>query len=189
MKYIRSDLAIWIAACLVLAICMMRWASSSLVINMPVKSDLILVPSGDFTSRTGQALALAQQGFADLIVIDEGANTLDFGRTLAERRAEQLSRSGVSFKVCPIHGDSTSSESREAARCIVKLHPKSVLIVTSDFHTRRSLAMFQRAMPEISFSVAATTTSFSTDPWWSPKSIKTTAGEWGGILWWKVAER
>jgi uncharacterized SAM-binding protein YcdF (DUF218 family) len=189
MKYIRTDVSVYIAICVLLAGWIVRCASVSLIVDTPIRSDLILVPSGDFALRTERAIALAEGGFARLIVVDEGADTLTFGRTLAERRIEQLSGSGMPFKLCPIEADSTSAETREAARCLRELGPRRVLIVTSDFHTRRSLAMFQRAMPETSFSVAAARTSFSTNRWWSTSSLKITAGEWGAILWWKIAER
>ena len=189
MKSIRADVSVCIAICFLLVGWTVRCANASLIVDAPIKSDLILVPSGDFAVRTERAIALAEGGFASLIVVDEGADTLTFGRTLAERRVDQLSGSGMPFKLCPIEADSTSAETREAARCLKPLAPRRVLIVTSDFHTRRSLAMFQRAMPETSFSVAAARTSFSTDGWWSPSSLKITAGEWGAILWWKIAER
>jgi uncharacterized SAM-binding protein YcdF (DUF218 family) len=187
MKYIRVYFAAVVLALGILAI-LLKVLNRSLIVDRPVPADLILVPSGDFAVRSERALYLAELGYGNHVLIDEGAETLNFGRTLAARRSDQLSRSDVKVSVCPIRTDSTYGESREATTCIETLMVRHVLIVTSDFHTRRALAIFRSAMPAVTFSVASTPTAYGSQPWWSISSIATSIEEWGALLWWRIAE-
>jgi uncharacterized SAM-binding protein YcdF (DUF218 family) len=41
--------------------------------------------------------------------------------------------------VCPIFGFSTKAEAEDVSRCLQPVGAHRVLIVTSEFHTRRSL--------------------------------------------------
>ena len=188
MKYIRIHIACW--ALLLIAVPLsLRALNRSLIVDRPVPSDVILIPSGDFASRAGHAIYLAERGFGEHVLIDEGSETLSFGRTLVSRRLHQLPESTVKLHVCPIRTDSTYAESREAVSCLRSLDAHSVLIVTSDFHTRRALSIFRDAMPTATFSVASTPTAYSTQPWWSLESIATSTEEWGAIIWWRVVQR
>ena len=156
------------------------------LVDDPRPSDVILVPAGDFALRTAQALALAQKGYGCAILVDEGSDSQTFGRTLADRRAAQLGESSTIAQVCPIRGETTWEESKEARICLQSSHPRRVLIVTSDFHTRRSLALFQKEMPDIQFSVSAVPTDYSRGPWWRIESIATSLEEWLALLMWKL---
>jgi uncharacterized SAM-binding protein YcdF (DUF218 family) len=189
MKYIRIHVVVCSVFCLLLFLFSLRFLNRSLIVDNPAPSDVILVPSGDFALRSGQALHLAEAGFGSRLLVDEGSESLTYGRSLAARRAEQLSGSAVQVSICPIRSDSTSSESHEAAGCVQSLHAKSVLIVTSDFHTKRALSVFRAAMPGIAFSVASAPTSYGKDPWWSVPSLATSLEEWAAISWWRVTER
>jgi uncharacterized SAM-binding protein YcdF (DUF218 family) len=189
MKYIRIHIAVCGALLLVAVPLTLRALNRSLIVDRPVPSDVILVPSGDFALRAGRAIYLAEHGFGDQVLVDEGSETLSFGRTLASRRLHQLPASTVKLRVCPIRTDSTYAESREAVSCLRSLDAHSVLIVTSDFHTRRALSIFRYAMPAATFSVASTPTAFSTQPWWSLGSIRTSTEEWGALIWWSVMQR
>ncbi len=160
-----------------------------LVVDHPVPSDVIVIPSGAFAVRAERALDLAQRGFGNYVLIDEGAEVLTFGRTLAERRGEQTADWPVKVSICPIQGDSTYKESREAALCLKALDAQRVLIVTSDFHTRRALASYKKALPSVSFSVASVPTEFSTQHWWSPEAAATTVREWGALLWLRLVQK
>jgi uncharacterized SAM-binding protein YcdF (DUF218 family) len=157
----------------------------SLPIDNPQPSDVILVPAGDFISRSSQAIALAKEGFGPRIVIDEGTDRLTFGRTLAERREDQVSDFPVPVRVCPIRGESTSEESKEVRACLAASHPQRILLVTSDFHTRRALAIFQGEMPSIQFSVSAVPTDYSRQPW-RAESVATAIREWIALVWWRI---
>lgn len=168
---------------------LLRLLNRSLIVNQPLPSDVILVLSGDFGIRSDHAIDLAGRGFGNQIVIAEGSETLNFGRTLAERRGEQLASSAAKVSVCPIRADSTYKESKESALCLKAFDARRVLIVTSDFHARRSLAIFRDAIPSATVSVSSTQTDYSNRPWWSINSIGTSIREWIALIWWRFIEK
>ena len=132
-------------------------AGRMLVIDEPRTSDVILVLAGDTDHRPARALQLLGEGYTRKIVIDVPAEGQIYEFSLlqlARRYAEDLSQK-ASISICPIEGLSTKNEARDAEPCLAREGAKSVLIVTSDFHPRRALHIFQKEMPGISFSVAA----------------------------------
>jgi uncharacterized SAM-binding protein YcdF (DUF218 family) len=93
--------------------------------------------------------------------------------------------------ICPIEGLSTKDESKEAEKCIAREGGKSVLIVTSDFHTRRAVGVFRREIPGHEYSVAAARdeTQFGVRWWTHRQWAKTFANEWLRLIWWKVVDQ
>jgi uncharacterized SAM-binding protein YcdF (DUF218 family) len=66
-----------------------------------------------------------------------------------------------------------------------------VLIVTSEFHTRRALSIFRRRLPQYEFSVAAAhdPAHFGT-AWWTRREwAKVTFDEWVKLIWWEAVDR
>jgi uncharacterized SAM-binding protein YcdF (DUF218 family) len=168
-------------------------AGRMLVIDEPRTSDVILVLAGETEHRPARALQLLGEGYTRKIVIDVPAKgqIYEFSPLqLARRYAEDLSQK-ASISICPIEGLSTKDEARDAESCLGREGAKSVLIVTSDFHTRRALHIFQKEIPGISFSVAAArdSTQFGTR-WWAHRQwAKTFLGEWLRWIWWKSVDR
>jgi len=93
--------------------------------------------------------------------------------------------------VCPIAGFSTIAEADDVSRCLHPLGAHRVLIVTSEFHTRRALLIFRHRLPQYQFSVAAARGSGSFgDAWWTNREwAKTTLDEWLKMLWWEAVDR
>ena len=168
-------------------------AGRMLVIDEPRTSDVILVLAGDTEYRPERAMQLLGEGYTRKIVIDVPAERQIYEFSLlqlARRYAEDLSQK-ASISICPIEGLSTKDEARDAEPCLAREGAKSVLIVTSDFHTRRALHIFQKEMPGISFSVAAARDSreFGTR-WWAHRQwAKTFLDEWLRLIWWKCVDR
>ena len=168
-------------------------AGRMLVIDEPRTSDVILVLAGDTEHRPARALQLLGEGYTRKIVIDVPAEGQIYEFTplqLARRYAEDLSQK-ASISICPIEGLSTKDEARDAEPCLAREGAKSVLIVTSDFHTRRALHIFQKEFPGISFSVAAARDSrqFGTR-WWAHRQwAKTFLDEWLRLIWWRLVDR
>jgi uncharacterized SAM-binding protein YcdF (DUF218 family) len=168
-------------------------AGRMLVIDEPRTSDVILVLAGDTEHRPERAMQLLGEGYTRKIVIDVPAERQIYEFSLlqlARRYAEDLSQK-ASISICPIEGLSTKNEARDAALCLAREGAKSVLIVTSDFHTRRALHIFQKEMPGISFSVAAARDSreFGTR-WWAHRQwAKTFLDEWLRLIWWTCVDR
>ena len=74
------------------------------------------------------------------------------------------------------------------------LHPNpisSVLLVTSDFHTRRALSIFKSRLPNYRWSVAACRDDSVFQPdWWRRREwAKTAFMEWTKLIWWEAVDR
>ena len=109
---------------------------------------------------------------------------------IAERYIRNLPRA-ASVGVCPIEGLSTLEESHDVERCLAHERGARVLIVTSDFHTRRSLSIFRHELHGKTVSVAAAhdDAQFGAH-WWSHRQwAKTCLEEWIRLIWWETVER
>jgi hypothetical protein len=168
-------------------------AGSMLVVDAPKRSDVILVLAGETDRRPTRALQLLDQGYARQVVIDVPAAAKVYGFTqveLAEKYVQSLSQA-ASISVCALDGLSTRDESHDAEKCLAREPGKRVLIVTSDFHTRRALSIFRHEIREKSFSVTAVQddTQFG-KRWWTHRQwAKTCVDEWLRLLWWNAVDR
>ena len=109
---------------------------------------------------------------------------------LAQKYIHDLPQ-GSAISICAIDGLSTKDEAKEAEKCLQREDAKSVLIVTSDFHTRRALEIFRREFPGREFSVAAARNDegFGTRWWTHRQWAKTFVDEWLRLIWWKVVDQ
>src|ERR1700693_2615445 len=152
--------SLWILALSVLAglsVGLATQAGNFLIVDAPSRSDAILVLAGETDRRPQRALELLSQGYGRRVVLDVPTNAKIYEFTqieLAQKYIEDLPQPAP-VSICPIHGLSTKDESREPENCLQRAGAKSVLIVTSDFHTRRALEVFRREFPEREYSVAA----------------------------------
>src|SRR5450755_3670960 len=157
-------------------------AGRFLVVDAQVRSDVILVLAGETEHRPERALELLDQGYGRRVVIDVPANAKSYGFTdveLARKYVQGLPQASM-VEICPIEGLSTRDESHDAERCLADVEAKNVLIVTSDFHTRRALSIFRHEIRGASFSTAAALdeTQFGTH-WWAHRQwAKTCVDEW-----------
>jgi len=70
--------------------------------------------------------------------------------------------------LCQMDAETTRTEAIAAEDCLQRLHARSVLLVTSDYHTRRALTIFRHQLPGYQFSVAAYRDSWQFGPqWWT----------------------
>lgn len=176
---------------------LLLWLASSsakfLIIDDPQKSDAILVLAGETDRRPARALELLNQGYARYIVFDVPDGPKVYGSSylqLAQNWASAQPQSRA-LVVCPIQGLSTRAETEDAVECLRKLDTPSVLLVTSDFHTRRALSIFRKEVPEITFHVAAAydPTQFGVQWWRHRQWAKTNLDEWMRLLWWELVDR
>jgi uncharacterized SAM-binding protein YcdF (DUF218 family) len=168
-------------------------AGNILVVDQPERSDVILVLAGETDHRPKRALELLDQGYAPRVVIDVpvAAQIYQFTQVeLAEKYVESLPQA-ASVRICATKGLSTRDESHDAAECLAREPGTRILIVTSDFHTRRSLSIFRHEIPGKSFSVAASRddTQFGTRWWRHRQWAKTCVDEWLRLLWWNLVDR
>jgi uncharacterized SAM-binding protein YcdF (DUF218 family) len=166
-----------------------RW----LVVDDPRPADVILVLAGETEVRPARALELLQQGYGRRVVMDvpAGAKIYEFTQLqLAEKYVHDLPQKNE-VALCPTQGLSTRDELREAGLCLDRERASSVVVVTSDFHTRRALSTFRHELRGRSVSVAAAHDDVQFGiRWWSHRQwAKTALDEWLRLLWWEAVER
>lgn len=170
------------------------WNSGKwLVVDEPQPSDVIVVLAGETDYRPRRALQLLDQGMARRVLIDVPAQSMIFNISeveLAQKYAHSLPEA-ASVEICPIQGLSTRDESHDAEKCLALVGGNRVLLVTSEFHTRRALSIFRHEIRGKSFSVAAAynDTQFGTRWWKHRQWAKTCVDEWLRGLWWNGIER
>jgi uncharacterized SAM-binding protein YcdF (DUF218 family) len=169
------------------------YAGSMLVVDAPDRSDVILVLAGETDRRPARALQLLDQGYGRQVLIDVPARASIYGFTemqLAAKYAQGLPQSAV-VRICPIEGLSTRDEAHDTEKCLSGKEGNHVLIVTSDFHTRRALSIFRHEVRGKSFSIAAAYdgTEFGNRWWTNRQWAKTCLGEWLRVIWWNAVDR
>jgi hypothetical protein len=167
-------------------------AGRVLVVDSPQRSDVILVLAGETEVRPARALELLNQGYGKRVVLDVPAAAATYHTaevTLAEQYVHSLPQASL-VDVCPIAGLSTRDEAHDAEKCLARNEGR-VLIVTSDFHTRRALAIFRHEIGGKTFSVAAARddTQFGARWWTHRQWAKTLLDEWLRMFWWTAVDR
>jgi hypothetical protein len=186
---------IWIFSALIAAVFVLFAANAGriLVVDAPQPSDIIVVLAGETDVRPAYALRLLHEGYAGRVLINVPAAARIYGFTqlqLADEYFHGLPES-ASIGICPIEGLSTRDESHDVERCLAHEKSGRVLIVTSDFHTRRSLSIFRHELRGRFFSIAAArdATQFGTRWWTHRQWSKTCLDEWLRLFWWNALER
>lgn len=168
-------------------------SGSFLVVNHPERADAIVVLAGETDRRPSHALELLGQAYAPRVFIDVPATNVIFGHNLLQI-AQDYVRSlpqAQSVELCPIVGLSTKAETDDVDRCLQPIHARNVLLVTSDYHTRRALSIFSHELPQYHFSVAAAIDrqQFET-AWWKRRQwAKMNFDEWLRLVWWEAVDR
>jgi DUF218 domain len=180
---------------LVIAVLVLVFAANAgtlLVVNDPQKSDAMLVLAGETDYRPQLGLQLLDAGYGRKLVIDVPAQERIYQHTegqLAEKYYGSVPEA-TSIRICPIYGLSTKAESHDVEKCLTPDEHR-ILIVTSDYHTRRALSIFRHELKGRSFSVAASHDSreYGVDWWRHREWAKTCFDEWLKLLWWNAVDR
>ena len=185
----------WVVALLsvLLVITFAMNAGRILVVDDPRPADMILVLAGETDHRPARALELLHQGYGHSVLIDVPADVKIYDVAqldLAEKYVRSLPDS-ASVHLCPVHGFSTREETLDVRKCLAGQDGTRILIVTSDFHTRRALSIFRHQFRDKSFSIAAShePTEFGTRWWTHRQWAKTCTSEWVRTIWWNIIER
>jgi len=189
MKKLRTVLIVLIA----LALFLFSTSGHFLIVNRPQHADAIVVLAGETDRRPALGLQLLQQGYAPRMVLDVPANAKIYHETMLQISQQYVRElpQAQSVIICPIYGLSTKAESQDVSQCLRTLGIHSILVVTSDYHTRRALSTFRHELPGMQISVAA-----ATDPqqfggaWWQHRQwAKLNFDEWLRLVWWHVVDR
>jgi hypothetical protein len=162
-------------------------------VDEPEKSDAIVVLAGETNFRPARALQLLHQGVAPRVFMDAETRNLIYDTQLidiAQKYVNSLEEAGR-VSVCPINGFSTKAEVDDVSRCLQAMGAHRVLIVTSEFHTRRALMIFRHHLPQYQINVAAARNPAQFgEAWWTNREwAKTTLDEWMKMLWWEAVDR
>lgn len=118
-----------------------RWLK---VADEPTPSDAIFVlDGGERGNRLATGLDLLGAGYAPWLLVSHNLFCLHDHRREIETRAEAFGDKLI-WAYCD--GTSTRDEALEARRWLRRLGCSSVLVVTSDYHTRRTRKLFRRAL-------------------------------------------
>jgi len=167
-----------------------------LVVDAPAKADVIVVLAGETQGRPARGLQLLDQDYASKMLLDVPAGSYVYEQSQLQIAQQFLSSRPEAAKLaaCPIVALSTRDEAHDVAKCLTASLPSgvhSILLVTSDFHTRRALAIFRHEMPGVQFSIAASYDRVTYGPkWWQQREwAKTFSGECMRLLWWYGVDR
>lgn len=138
------------------------------------KEDVIAVFSGDSGARTERAVELLKEGYADYLILSGGKVYDDV--TMAELMKNHAIKLGVDESKILIDDEaSTTNENAEFTADIIEENNfRSVIVVTSDYHTRRSKLAMKKALENTLIDgekVEVTVTPFKeekfTTKWWT----------------------
>jgi uncharacterized SAM-binding protein YcdF (DUF218 family) len=171
---------------------LLRQAGPFLIVDQPQRSDAIVVLAGDENDqRFWKAIEMLRAGYAPQVFIDARTDIRAFGRTPAELGADFIQRTvpDLPVRICPTAGDSTRDEIQVAQPCFASA--RNILIVTSDYHTRRALSIVRKRLPMYSWSASAASSGLMITPrWWARRIlVKSVLLEWEKLLWWECFER
>ena len=168
-------------------------AARFLVVDEPTKSDAIVVLAGETNVRPACALDLLRLGFAPHLFLDAETRDLIYDQRLTDIAQKYVNGlpDAKRVSICPSVGFSTNEEADDVDRCLQPLGAHRVLLVTSDYHTRRALMIFRHRLPQYQFNAAAARNpqQFG-EAWWTHREwAKVTFGEWSKMLWWEAVDR
>ena len=158
---------------------LLRMAGESWVVEDPLRqSDALLLLSDDnfFADRATRASELYRQKLAPVVVAS--GRRLRPTAGVAELMEHDLIERGVPKDRIirfPQDADNTRDEAQALRALVVEKNWHSVIVVTSNYHTRRSRYIFERVFPD---SVAVRVASardggFDPERWWeNRKSLK-----------------
>jgi DUF218 domain len=192
---VRRSRTLWMFVGLALAGLALLFAGNAgrmLVVDDPQSADVIVVLAGETDYRPKLGLKLLDQGYGKKLIIDVPGAQEIYQYTqvqLAQNYFGSLPEA-KSITICSIRGLSTKDESRDVEKCLGP-GERRILIVTSDYHTRRALGIFQYELRDRTFSVAAAhdAQEYGVDWWRHREWAKTCFDEWLKLLWWKGVDR
>lgn len=167
----------------------MRFTAESWIVNEPAAhADAILVLGDDnfYGDRATEAAQLFRQGVAPVVVAS--GRRLRPGAGMCELIEHDLIERGVPKENVlrfPHDADNTREEAIALRRLAKEKGWKSMVVVTSNYHTRRVRYIFQKVIPSgVEVSVAsARDGDFDPEHWWERrKSVKEFLGEVVGMV-------
>src|SRR5438128_413272 len=173
----------------------LRLAAETWIVEDPLdKADALIVLGDDnfYADRATRGAQLFREGKASVIVAS--GRRLRPNAGIAELMEHDLIERGVPREriVRFVHdADSTVEEARALTRIVRERKWHSIIVVTSNFHTRRARYIFRRVFPQgVEVRIAsARDGDFDPEHWWEKrKSTKELTKEFAGVVvtWWEL---
>jgi len=179
----RNRAVLWLAlsiavACLVTTflfrdLLLMGLGGELIVADRLEKADLIYVLAGDFFgSRVLSGAELGARGYAPRVLLSGGRYSNEFygnrfSGDLAVQFAVEHGYSPKLFQSVRLESVSTLEEARAMGPVFRRLGAKRVILVTSNFHSRRARLVFRMILPDIDFRVVPSADrDFDPSSWW-----------------------
>jgi uncharacterized SAM-binding protein YcdF (DUF218 family) len=168
---------------------LLRFAGEFWIVDdAPESSDVIIVLSGDNYDavRAARAAALFRAGMAPHVVatgrsLRSYANTTDLmTRDLADHGVPAAAIDPLTHRA-----DNTRDEAVAVSEFVASHHWKKILLVTSNYHTRRSAYIYERTLPPGTLLRVISAPDIEYDPqsWWrSREGLKIFFHEAGGYI-------
>jgi uncharacterized SAM-binding protein YcdF (DUF218 family) len=168
---------------------LMRFAAESWIVEDSVEhADAILVLGNDnfYGDRASRAAELFRQGWAPVVVAS--GKRLRPGADVAALVEHDLIERGVpkeSILRCAYDADNTREEAEWLLKIVTERKWKSVILVTSNYHTRRARYIFEKVFGAACTVRVASARDAGFDPehWWEKRSsAKQFVRELGGMM-------
>jgi uncharacterized SAM-binding protein YcdF (DUF218 family) len=146
----------------------------------PEKADAAVVLGGDeFGQRTVKAAQLQRAGYVPYVLVSGPPALLGYE---SEEMIEYAKRQGFPEAIFrPLHhqSDSTRSESDVLAKYLREHGVRTVLLVTSNYHTKRAAKLMRAANPGVRVIPIAAPDPFTAQTWWKTRyGLKMFLYEW-----------
>ena len=144
----------------------------------PRKADVALVLGGDaFGDRTIKAADLVKSGYAPFVLVSGPATLVRYQSGDEIEFAEQRGYPASLFREIHLPGDaeSTRTEAQYIGKYLREQGIHSILLVTSNFHTKRAAKLWRHVNPWLTITVVSSVDPghhFTPQTWW-----KTRAGQ------------
>ena len=155
-----------LAAVLVVLIIMFLNLGNFLAVSEdPVKSDVIIVLAGDTGDRTAYAIKLLKEGYADKLLFT--GCVVSTG--VMKRQALEAGLSEDSL-ILEDNSESTYENVVNSKALMLEYGYQSAIVVTSDYHMRRSRLVFKKAFRDTDIRLvycSAANGDFTPAKWWT----------------------
>jgi uncharacterized SAM-binding protein YcdF (DUF218 family) len=168
-----------LAAAAGIVVCSLYWGADLLIATDPPPGhvDVGIVLQGSISAekaRIAGAVNLLQRGVADRVLLSVPKESY-WGQTIPPVARAYLERTygsdlAARFEFCETTGEvnSTAQEGQVLSSCIREHHWQSIVIVTSDYHTRRTGILWRRMTKHdgIHIWIEGVTDPEFQQPWW-----------------------
>jgi uncharacterized SAM-binding protein YcdF (DUF218 family) len=172
MRWVVLSIAL---ACLLVGVFykpLLMAVGESLIVSDPLeKADAIYVLAGDFFgSRVLLGADLGARGYAPRVLLSGGPYSNRYSGDLAMQFAIEHGYPSALFRAIRLDTGSTIDEARAMGPVFRRMGAKRVILVTSNFHSRRTALVFRLIITDVHFCVEASRdTDYDPNAWWKTR--------------------